>query len=95
MNEYYELHITFKGPLKETPPRPWKYSQIDGDPILGDGVKAYLTRQVKANVVIEEVKNLLKEPTKWLSDLGHHILREKIERVVYDTKEIPEEYFHG
>jgi hypothetical protein len=94
VTEYYELHITFKGPLNCDPPRPWKYSQIDGDPVLGVGVKAYLTRQVKSDREIGEVHNLLKEPTKWLFERGHDILRRKIEKVVYDSKEIPEELFN-
>ena len=88
--EYYELHITFVGPLNEAPPRPWKYSQIDGDPVLGDGVKAYLTRQVKSNMPLEDVIDLLNYPIKWLKMLDFNILRSKVEKVVYDTKEIPE-----
>tara|TARA_R110000782_G_scaffold148701_2_gene241431 strand:+ start:136 stop:456 length:321 start_codon:yes stop_codon:yes gene_type:complete len=90
---YYEVHITFIGPLNETPPRPWKYSQIDGDPVLGEGIKAYLTRQYKGGTEKMLMINDIEITSVWLKRIGHTILREKIEDVIFDTKIIPESFF--
>lgn len=44
----YEAHITFMAPKGfQIWTNGWKFSKIDGDPVLGDGVKCYLTKHFK------------------------------------------------
>jgi len=90
---YYEVHITFLGPLKGTPPRPWKYSRIDGDPVLGKGIKDYLTRQYKGGTEKMLMINDIEIASRRLKSRGHTVLREKIDDVIYDTKILPESFF--
>ncbi len=34
----------------------WKFSQIDGDPVLGEGVKSYFTRQFRNSLHLDSIK---------------------------------------
>ena len=88
MKKYYECHITLiakpesKTHLeKETG---WKFSIIDGDPLLGDGIKSYLTRHYPKTM---SEADIIKE-MKYASDIcivhGFDVLRAKIELVLYD-----------
>lgn len=89
MKEYYECHITFERPkdatIIELPN--WKFSCIDGDPILGKGVKSYYTRHyntafLPAQMVMEmeRLKPIIE------AQPGHRVLRTKVELVVHDTR---------
>ncbi len=89
----YECHITIESPktYKTTlgilvEALGWKFSAIDGDPTLGDGVKYYATNHYKAskNVldVIEEMNNLAMK----LMDSKFKVVRQKVELIIYDTK---------
>lgn len=88
--EYYEAHVTFSS-TKEIGLFGWKFSKIDGDPVLGDGVKSYLTRQFKAtrplSAVVEELEQVA---TNLREDYGEDVLRTKVELVVYDSKNVEE-----
>lgn len=100
---YYECHVTFTDPnhtnepddSKTWAPREpkiagWIYSRIDGDPVLGRGVKSYLTRQFKGRLPLALVVGNVEHVAAELALQGFHVLRRKVERVVYDTKQIPD-----
>lgn len=90
---YYELHITLKcvkdhGTLKSfiESMKGWHYSCITGDSVLGAASFAYATTHVKGSVVLERVRNDLAAASHLLVQDGWHVVREKIELVIYDTK---------
>lgn len=64
----------------------WKFSSIDGDPILGEGIKCYATKHFPVKIDVEQVIENVKGVSKALSDLGHNVIRDKVELVVYDSK---------
>lgn len=75
--DYYELHVTLTEPAPDHPG--WHPSAIDGDPVLGDGVKHYKTAATKTE----------KEARKWIADaklLWPQAIRYKIEHVIYDER---------
>lgn len=89
---YYELHITCKGKPEEVKPLVedklgWRFSNIDGDPDLGEGVKCYATRQLNANkMMFNEVIAYLAAHADMLREEGVGVWREKIELVIYDNR---------
>lgn len=87
---YYEAHITMVGKLSSIQPivetLGWKFSSIDGDPTLGDGIKCYATRHFKASKNREEVLNELHRIANALSIFGCDVIRRKIELVIYDDR---------
>ncbi len=85
---YYECHVTFM--TSEGDPRitGWKFSAIDGDPVLGAGVKSYLTRQFKDSKPLADVIAEVEFAAAQLRDSGLRVLRRKVEHVIYDTKQI-------
>lgn len=90
MKNYYECHITLKSrradkeDLEEI--TNWKFSIIDGDPVLGDGVKSYLTKQYSTKLDLTEVTDFLLATSHLVQNLGFEVIREKIELVVYDDR---------
>lgn len=86
---YYEAHITLLGrpdfvrPLVEA--LQWKFSAIDGDPVLGPGVKCYATKQFNSKIPREAVLQDLQETAAALVG-SVEIIRKKIELVIYDTR---------
>lgn len=94
MKEYWEAHVTFYS-QKELGYPTWKFSKIDGDPVLGKGIKMYLTKQFKGSVPIESILEEMRGVTKHIWDSGAESFRRKVERVVFDTKEIPGELLYG
>ncbi len=95
MKTYYECHVTFRvrGQTpgdRETFPklRGWKLSSIDGDPVLGDGVKHYLTAHFHEETPILRMVGRMKDVTQRLEMSNYfEVLRMKIEHVVYDSKQ--------
>lgn len=90
---YYEAHITMIGEpnylLKSMiEEMGWKFSAIDGDPTLGDGVKCYATKHFKASEARETVLQRLHEAAYMLSNnrLNIKVIRKKIELVIYDDR---------
>lgn len=92
---YYECHIT----LNESDPEQiqdlenalnrveWRFSKIDGDPVLGKGIKCYGTRHYNYNLnkpdaIIQTVENC----GMWLKSIGYNVVRTKVEIVIYDNK---------
>ena len=90
---YYEAHITIIGEpnylLKSAIENMgWKFSAIDGDPSLGEGVKCYATKHFKASKDKEEVLSELHSAAYILSNnrLNIKVVRKKIELVIYDDR---------
>ena len=94
---YYECHITvdpFDAPL--THPEScegtvyrigWNFSRITGDPILGNGKYQYATKHFAHDDSFEWVLQQLRKAASLLREAGWKVVREKIELVLYDTKE--------
>lgn len=61
----------------------WKFSRIDGDPVLGKGVFTYFTRH---DTNADRMKSRMQNAVARLSEAGFHVVREKIEHIIYDTK---------
>jgi hypothetical protein len=91
---YYECHITLIVPPLMLVPSileektGWKFSRIDGDPVLGPGVKSYLTRHYPDHLPEVEVKAHLADAVEMVRHLGFEVLREKIEVVIHDSKAV-------
>lgn len=92
MTQYYECHITIEGDRKiiedvVTNAVGWKFSAIDGDPSLGEGVKCYATMHYNNRIPLMEVIDRVQTTAKNIAAFGHmKIVREKVEIVVYDTR---------
>ena len=90
MKEYYECHVTMIGdpdkirPLVEE--TKWKFSAIDGDPVLGEGIKCYATRMFNIRMEEWEVIDQLLRTAEHLLARGCKVLRRKVERVIYDDR---------
>jgi hypothetical protein len=97
MKEYYECHITMRGNPKDIKPLVesfnWKFSAIDGDPVLGNGVLCYATRHYNARWQKQSIIDEMRIVAAQLSQKApvEEVLREKVELVVYDTKQAPKE----
>ena len=84
----YECHITCNRDDHSIvqnvgEPAGWKFSKIDGDPLLGQKVFCYLTRHHRD---FEALKSLMQAMTSALKIVGVEVVREKIEHIIYDTK---------
>ena len=90
MKPYYECHVTFLVDSPEPPsniPRGWKFTgRIAGDPDLGEGVRAYLTRHLPQSVGIPQAVNQLEMAASRLRFLGYKVLRLKVELVLHDSR---------
>lgn len=92
MKDYYECHITMIGerhiikPLVEA--RGWKFSCIDGDPVLGAGLKCYATMLYSKAKGEQWVKGQLLSVAKTLQACGAKVLRRKVELVIYDDRDV-------
>lgn len=90
MSPYYEVHIT----METDPVRAraaveglgWTFSCIDGDPVLGRGIKCYATTFYKARKEVPAVQAELDDAAQRLRDAGCHVIRKKIELVVFDER---------
>ena len=90
MKQYYEAHVTMVGvPTKLRPiveKIGWKFSAIDGDIDLGEGLKCYATRQMNKRLGEEAVIAMLNSAAGDLEKDGAHILRRKVELVIFDNR---------
>lgn len=83
----FEAHITFPSSdayyVKQKGDKwGWKYSQIDGDPVLGNNVYCYLSKHSDDYLELYNHMELFYlENCKSL-----HIIRKKIELIMYDWK---------
>lgn len=90
MTQYYECHITIEGERKAVEEAVtatgWKFSAIDGDPSLGEGVKCYATMHYNNRIPVYEVIDTVNQAASNLRSRGITVVREKVEMVVYDTR---------
>lgn len=90
MKQYFECHVTMTGdpefiePLVEN--LKWKFSVINGDPVLGRGLKCYATRLFNIRMGQEGVQNELLRIADALSNKGCNVIRRKVEMVIYDDR---------
>lgn len=64
----------------------WKFSAIDGDPVLGKGVLCYATSHFKGSLETVDVVVAMGIVADGLRSKGVEVVRQKVERVVFDTK---------
>lgn len=88
---YYECHITMMGDpevVKAAVERHgWKYSRIDGDPVMGPGVKQYATRHYNERMGHDTVLTVLLETASRIGSVpGIEITRRKTELVLFDDR---------
>lgn len=84
----YECHITIprdSADIGETIATElhWKFSKIDGDPVLGKKVFAYLTTH---DSDLLRMRERMQTAADALRARGIDVVREKIELIVYDVK---------
>ena len=86
--QYYELHITMEGDAKRiqhfVEMMHWKFSAIDKDPVLGEGVKCYATIHLHRDTNYDSILAQLNHTANGLIDYGCEVIRKKIEFVQYD-----------
>jgi hypothetical protein len=88
---YYEAHITMMGERDQVQllveGLGWKFSCIDGDPVLGAGVKCYATHFMNPRrFTRSEAINDLNIVADKLESMGAIVTRRKIEEVIYDDR---------
>jgi hypothetical protein len=90
VSSYYECHVTLLGDPETIRPHverlKWKFSCIDGDPVLGEGVKCYATRQFSKRLDIEAVQTKLFRTAYDLKAARLEVIRRKVELVIYDDR---------
>lgn len=85
----FEVHLMFEKEHADLVKRlaeryqAWKYSQIDGDPVLGKRVFCYLTTHSTDFLKAKDVMDMM---ARLACDMDVRPLRSKIEIVVYDHR---------
>lgn len=87
---YYECHVTLEGNPATLRPcveaLRWKFSAIDGDPLLGAGIKCYATKHFNVRRGHAVVLHALLSAAATLEELGCTVTRRKVELVLYDDR---------
>lgn len=93
MKQYYECHITMEGDKElckiAVHDIGWKFSCIDGDPVLGSGIKCYATKHFNTKIPEKTVLEILNNAaTEIILTTDHkvEITRQKIEKVIFDDR---------
>jgi hypothetical protein len=88
--KYYELHLTMEGDPKVIRPVVeafrWKFSAIDGDIVVGDGVKCYATKHYNYRYSPSEMKDTIIGAASWVEAAGVKVIRRKVELVIFDDR---------
>lgn len=90
---YYECHITLESTDKDKTRKAvevlgWKFSAIDGDPVLGAGVKCYATRHYNHRHQSVSIVSIVNHTASLLHEMGEEITRRKVELVIYDSRSV-------
>lgn len=87
---YYECHITMLGDKEQirrcVEATGWKFSAIDGDPVLGAGVKCYATMFYNQRVPEYQVQAAVRVAANELTEAGIQVTRRKVELVIFDDR---------
>jgi len=92
MKEYYECHVTIESVNQymtelKVVATGWTFSAIDGDPVLGKGVKCYATKHFNSSKnKLEDVIAMVDFAAEVINDNVSKVTRRKVELVVYDTR---------
>lgn len=83
----FECHLTFSigfaASVQSYAHDGWKFSKIDGDPVLGDKVFCYLTAY-DDNIV--DMLNRMNAKAAFLQQVGVPVIRKKIELILVDER---------
>ena len=94
---YYECHITLETPdygtedIKrdiESLAQGWKFSEITGDPILGNRRYCYATKHMKPSMKVQLVISEMNFAALALRMHRWVVVRQKVELVLYDEHTI-------
>lgn len=66
----------------------WIFSKIDGDPVLGRGIKCYATYICSAEYPQKMIVDWITATHSHFVMLGCNVIRSKVELVVFDTKKV-------
>ena len=87
MTNHYECHITFqisdRNKIEVLSGQYWKFSAIDGDPVLGAKTFCYLTAH---DTDFEALKTHMKYMVEIAAGRGTPAVRCKIEQILYDSR---------
>lgn len=91
MTKYYECHITLADDLVKSEEAVvltgWKFSKIYGDPVLGKHLFSYATKHYSIAIPEELVVDAMGKVFNQLKESGLNVIRQKVELVVYDSKQ--------
>lgn len=88
VSTYYEMHVTYLDEPRAAFPavEGWKPSRIDGDIDLGEGTRHYLTKHAHRSTALFRLKDEVDECARKLREMGKHVVRTKVEDVLYDNR---------
>lgn len=95
MTTYFEAHITVSAndvghpaqmrSILDNQPG-WKFSMIDGDPVLGAGTKCYATKQFPSTRSPKSILTEIDDVADVLTRGSLMVVRRKIEHVIFDDR---------
>lgn len=87
---YYECHVTFEGDtavgIATCAIVGWKHSKIDGDPVMGEGVRQYATKHFNQRCREDQIWGEMTQVKHNLVIKGLKVTRMKIEKVLRDER---------